>query len=67
MVRKSSTAHESMTHRRNASATAVTVPDDRTEADLVSHFREYARERPEMVALWCLGVGFVMGWKLKPW
>jgi hypothetical protein len=56
-----------MTHRRNAAATALAVSDHRAEADLVTHFREYARERPEMVALWCLGVGFVMGWKLKPW
>lgn len=30
-------------------------------------FRAYARERPGVVALWCLGLGFVLGWKLKPW
>jgi hypothetical protein len=35
--------------------------------DLVDYFREYAREKPEVVALWCLGIGFVLGWKLKPW
>ena len=35
--------------------------------DLVEYLREYARERPEVVALWCFGVGFVLGWKLKPW
>jgi hypothetical protein len=35
--------------------------------ELLGCFREYARERPEVVALWCLGVGFVLGWKLKPW
>jgi hypothetical protein len=35
--------------------------------DLVSYFQEYARERPEVVALWCFGIGFVLGWKLKPW
>lgn len=35
--------------------------------DLVEHVREYAREKPEVVALWCLGIGFVLGWKLKPW
>jgi hypothetical protein len=29
--------------------------------------REYGRERPEVIALWCFGIGFVMGWKLKPW
>jgi ferric-dicitrate binding protein FerR (iron transport regulator) len=66
MVRKSSTAHESLIHRRNAAATALAAPDQRAEADLAAHFREYARERPEMVALWCLGVGFLMVWTLKP-
>ena len=35
--------------------------------DLTEYVREYAREKPEVVALWCLGIGFVLGWKLKPW
>lgn len=35
--------------------------------DIAQHVREYAREKPEVVALWCLGIGFVLGWKLKPW
>ncbi len=29
--------------------------------------REYAQENPEAAALWCLGLGFVLGWRLKPW
>ena len=39
----------------------------RPSGDLVEYFRHYARERPEVVALWCLGIGFVLGWKLKIW
>jgi hypothetical protein len=39
----------------------------RPSSDLVEYFRQYARERPEVVALWCLGIGFVLGWKLKIW
>lgn len=35
--------------------------------DLVDYMKEYARQKPEVCALWCLGVGFVLGWKLKPW
>lgn len=35
--------------------------------DLMDYMRSYARERPEVAALWCLGIGFVLGWKLKPW
>jgi len=36
-------------------------------SDLLEYFRQYARERPVVVALGCLGIGFVMGWKLKIW
>lgn len=35
--------------------------------DLVEHAREYIRENPETAALWCFGIGFVLGWKLKIW
>jgi hypothetical protein len=35
--------------------------------DIVQYLREYARERPDVAALWCFGIGFVLGWKLKPW
>lgn len=38
-----------------------------SNADLMKYFQQYTRERPEVVALWCLGIGFVLGWKLKPW
>ena len=35
--------------------------------DLMCYLRNYARERPDVAALWCFGIGFVLGWKLKPW
>jgi hypothetical protein len=35
--------------------------------DLMEYLRAYTRERPEVVALTCLGIGFILGWKLKPW
>ncbi|HEY1068844.1 MAG TPA: hypothetical protein VGE52_22175 [Pirellulales bacterium] len=35
--------------------------------DAVTYLREYAQEKPETLALWCFGIGFVLGWKLKPW
>jgi hypothetical protein len=35
--------------------------------DFMCYLREYTRERPEVVALTCFAVGFVLGWKLKPW
>ena len=35
--------------------------------DFLHYLREYARENPETAALWCFGIGFVLGWKLKLW
>lgn len=35
--------------------------------DLVDYITDYARQKPEVAAMWCFGVGFVLGWKLKPW
>ena len=35
--------------------------------DMMCYFREYAKENPEVAALTCFGIGFIMGWKLKMW
>jgi hypothetical protein len=35
--------------------------------DALEYLRAYARERPEVTALTCFAVGFILGWKLKPW
>lgn len=35
--------------------------------DVIESLREYAHKNPESAALWCLGIGFVLGWRLKPW
>lgn len=35
--------------------------------DIVAYLKEYAREKPDVAALWCFGIGFILGWKLKPW
>ena len=42
-------------------------PPLQTTKSALEHFREYGRERPGIVALWCFGIGFVLGWKLKLW
>lgn len=36
-------------------------------ADLIDYVSDYAAQKPQVAALWCLGIGFVLGWKLKPW
>lgn len=33
----------------------------------VESIRRYVHEEPESAALWALGLGFVLGWKLKIW
>jgi len=35
--------------------------------DVADYLKDYAREHPTSFGLWALGVGFVLGWKLKPW
>jgi hypothetical protein len=61
-MQKNETRRQQPSDRRNESESAM-----RPMEDIVSYAREFAREQPEMAALWCLGIGFVLGWKLKPW
>ncbi|WP_425401046.1 hypothetical protein [Aeoliella sp.] len=35
--------------------------------DLIDYVRDYARQKPKVAAMWCFGLGFVLGWRLKPW
>jgi hypothetical protein len=34
---------------------------------VVDSLEDYARAKPLSFALWAFGVGFALGWKLKPW
>ena len=40
---------------------------DATVEDAMCRLRSYARENPTSFGLWAFGIGFVLGWKLKPW
>ncbi|MBV8076375.1 MAG: hypothetical protein JO284_08255 [Planctomycetaceae bacterium] len=40
---------------------------DRMASEALDRLKDYAREHPTSFALWALGIGFVLGWKLKPW
>jgi hypothetical protein len=33
----------------------------------VEGIEDYARREPWAFATWVFGVGFILGWKLKPW
>jgi hypothetical protein len=35
--------------------------------DVLDHVKDYAREHPASFGLCAFGIGFVLGWKLKPW
>ncbi len=35
--------------------------------DILEYATTYARQNPGTAALWCFGIGFILGWKLKPW
>ncbi len=35
--------------------------------DAIDYLERYARQNPAAVAMWCFGLGFILGWKLKPW
>lgn len=61
--------------------TRIHFPEDMTRAahhgdagslesytfDAVARVKQYARDEPISFALWAFGVGFVLGWRLKPW
>ena len=57
---------DSQENTNDAVVTAKGELSNATEAAMQA-FKDYARARPEVVALWAVGVGFVLGWKLKPW
>jgi ElaB/YqjD/DUF883 family membrane-anchored ribosome-binding protein len=42
------------------------VVEDRAK-ELIDSLERYAREKPLHAALWALGIGFFLGWRLKPW
>jgi hypothetical protein len=42
-------------------------PHPEFTSDLANYLIDYARKNPGYAALTCIGIGFVLGWKLKPW
>jgi hypothetical protein len=62
----SSTKERTVPISRNETQLAAD-PHEPTTKSALEHFQEYGRERPGVVALWCFGIGFVLGWKLKLW
>lgn len=42
-------------------------PESCEQASLVEHLKQFCQENPGTAAAWCFGIGFVLGWRLKPW
>ena len=38
-----------------------------TIRSVAESLEDYARENPLGFAAWAFGIGFILGWKLKPW
>ena len=36
-------------------------------SDTLDRLKDYARKNPTAFGLWAMGIGFALGWKLKPW
>jgi hypothetical protein len=60
------TSNRNVQSRATRASREVESPKKITE-DVVDYLTAYARENPGYTALACIGVGFVLGWKLKPW
>ena len=40
---------------------------ERMATDVVDSVTRYAHEKPVSALLWAAGIGFILGWRLKPW
>jgi len=51
----------------SSSQRAGSAVDMRPSRDMINYVRRYARQKPDVAALWCFGLGVIVGWKIKPW
>jgi hypothetical protein len=54
-------------HNSESSAGETTENPRELTHDIAECLKLYAQDNPGTTALWCLGIGFVLGWKMKPW
>ena len=53
-------------HSSRSAEQRIESPKEMSQ-DFVEFLTDYAQKKPGYAALWCIGIGFVLGWKLKPW
>jgi len=61
----SSTGRESSSFGGSASLSRPS--SSQQPQSLQDHLLQFCNENPTTVAAWCFGIGFVLGWRLKPW
>ncbi len=61
------TTYEQDAQRHSSQETNSRSDEMKLGRDSLDYLREYAHQRPEMVALCSFALGFVLGWKLKLW
>lgn len=64
---QASPANQRVTNKNHRRQQAISEEALSPVQEIVEIARDYARTNPEAAALWCFGIGFVLGWKLKPW
>ncbi len=52
---------------RGAAAVERAARDQGVADGLIEKIEDFAREKPLTFGLYAFGIGFVLGWKLKPW
>ena len=64
-----STAYDVKYPENMVSASGVDASNwaETTIQSVVGCIEDYARAKPVSFALWSFGIGFALGWKLKPW
>lgn len=62
-----SRSHSTARRFEETSSSSRNRPVQKPVDDLVTYLKNYARQEPEVAACVCLGIGFILGWKLKPW
>jgi hypothetical protein len=55
------------TDNARAKASQRAIHEMSPPQDFLQYVKDYAREKPDVAAFWCLGIGFILGWKMKPW
>lgn len=59
--------NSTQTLRSNAVRTEREDNERDETSDLLCHLKQYAADNPTTAAMWCLGIGFFLGWKLRIW